>query len=220
MGNRDSGERTERKYFPEIQRYIGRRIKEIVSNHGAEFGVKLSQKVIVDDMNRTADNIKGRVNIYMFSRMRKKGKVSDPHVIKFIQYFDCQKFCPGFSEEVAQERRRLLNARGTPESNNTALEDYLSREGGRNEWLVYEAAFLWHSVSPPPVRTHELFMTPEIYQTKRMIHEAIDSGKIKSSKEIRTPQGVTRYVSEEELKNFSHSISEKPDFLFFNRRHE
>lgn len=89
-------------------------------------------------------------------------------------------------------------------------------EKKRNEWLVYEAAFLFHEYAPPGVDEHFELMTPEIRQTKQSIHNAIDLGLIKASREARAPDGtlLNRSVGRDEAKKYANSVGKEPRFLF------
>ncbi len=88
------------------------------------------------------------------------------------------------------------------------------KESKRTEWKIYEAAFLWHGIEPPGVHAHFEKMTREIEETKEMLHEAVNNGQLKIVREDVFQNGITRYVSREDLKKFAKSINQKPHFLF------
>lgn len=81
------------------------------------------------------------------------------------------------------------------------------------EYMVYELAFLWHDVEPPSIQDHWNLMTPHIEFTKQLLHNAIESGKLKVTRELLFKDGVTRFVSKAELKRFAHEIGDVPNFL-------
>ena len=89
----------------------------------------------------------------------------------------------------------------------------LSRHNVRNEWMVYEAAFLWHGLEPPGIAAHFQRMPTEVEKTKEFLHQAVNNGTLKA-REHRATDGLTRYVKREDLVNFAKKISERPDFLF------
>ncbi len=92
-------------------------------------------------------------------------------------------------------------------------------EDTRDEWLIYQVAFLWHGLNPPLQHAHWDLMTREIEDTKRMLHNAVDDGMLSVSRETRTTDGgITRYVTRDELKKFADSIGQKPAFLFKETR--
>lgn len=213
MHRRKSAKRPARYYFPVLQKYIGNRIRDIVRAYCATRGERLSQSNIIYEINQSESNETGRVNEGMFSKLVKSGDVPDIHVAKFIKYFD-RKFSPGFEEEIKEERDRILRAEETPSPQDSRLREYMARERGREEWLVYEVAFLWHGQLPPPAETHWNFLTPEINQTKHLIHRAIDEGRLAAKKEIRSPTGIARTVTLDQLRQFAELIGERPRFLF------
>ena len=85
--------------------------------------------------------------------------------------------------------------------------------GDDEEWLIYQAAFLWHGISPPGIRDHFEEMTPEIQKTKTMLHDAVNAGQLKSSREVQSSNGVTRWVKKSELKKYAKLINAEPNFL-------
>ena len=92
-------------------------------------------------------------------------------------------------------------------------------EFARNEWAIYEAAFLWHGFVPPPMSVHEQVMPEPVRQTKAMLHDAVNSGALTPSIDggIRMRNVMvhgTRYVSRPELRRFAISIEQRPRFLF------
>ena len=96
--------------------------------------------------------------------------------------------------------------------------DYVASDK-RNEWMVYEAAFLWNDLEPPSVEAHGALMNGDVSNTKNMLHAAIEAGELICSKELRSAFGVTRYVSRKDLMQFAETKDEKPGFLFPNQRH-
>lgn len=83
----------------------------------------------------------------------------------------------------------------------------------QEEWMIYQVAFLWHGVSPPSIQEHFSQMTPEIKKTKGMLHEAVNTGQLKTCKEYQSPVGVIRWVDKTELQKYAKLIGESPKFL-------
>jgi hypothetical protein len=91
-------------------------------------------------------------------------------------------------------------------------------EDERNEWKIYEVAFLWHEIEPPSASAHFNKMTRKVEETKNMLHQAIDNGTLVASKEIKYANGFTRYVTRKDLVNFCEKFNYKPSFLFPSER--
>lgn len=214
MSTGSSKPSTTRHFFKEVQNYIGNEIARILRERQSQSANRLTQKQIVHEINNTNPDKTLNVNDGMFSRMRSHGNVADDHVRRFIIYFDTDEFIPGFAGRVAQEREKLLSEHGSGQSVAKEVRDYVLREKDRKEWLVYEVAFLWHDQAPPPVELHQLHMTPQISQTKNILHRAIDEGKLKIEGEVRSAHGYKRFVSFDALRVFASSIGERPAFLF------
>lgn len=87
----------------------------------------------------------------------------------------------------------------------------------KQQFLVYEIAFLWYERSPPPVEEHESAMTPEIAQMKRLLHLSIDLGKLKAEHIQGESGGYARIVQREELRRFAEEAGFLPKFLFPDR---
>ena len=82
------------------------------------------------------------------------------------------------------------------------------------ELMLYQWAFLWHGVTPPGISEHFPTMTAEIESTKRMLHDAVDIGLLRTSRETRLADGsVTRWITKRELTRYAKSIKVNPDFL-------
>lgn len=92
-------------------------------------------------------------------------------------------------------------------------EDYLN-EDLINEWMIYEVAFLWHGFEPPTAAVHVYLMTRPVERTKRMLHDAVDQKRIAVTREDKFPDGVTRYLSRDELLKFTLVLNLKPAFLY------
>lgn len=88
---------------------------------------------------------------------------------------------------------------------------------GKEQFLVYEIAFLWYGTTPPPVQVHEGAMTPEIAQMKALLHAAIDLGKLSALQVQAAGGGFARFVRKDELQRFAHEIGIYPRFLFPDR---
>lgn len=101
---------------------------------------------------------------------------------------------------------------GDVSSVNYAIED------SRAEWRVYEVAFLWHDREPPGVAGHFEAMTRDIEETKALLHNAIQDGRLPMIREERSSTGFTRWVSRDDLVAFAESLGEKPKFLFHDER--
>lgn len=90
--------------------------------------------------------------------------------------------------------------------------DY-TKEDLIEEWMIYEAAFLWHGKEPPGIQAHFVQMTRDIERTKAFLHGAIEQGLLKA-KELRYPNGFTRYVTRDALEEFIQvNDIERPAFL-------
>ncbi len=99
-----------------------------------------------------------------------------------------------------------------------AVTDWVE-EYARNEWAIYEAAFLWHDFAPPPVAVHERVMTEPMRQTKQMLHDAANANTLASTVGFGVTMRNamvygTRRVSRPELRRFATSIGQRPRFLF------
>jgi|GEM_PF-6659411 len=87
----------------------------------------------------------------------------------------------------------------------------------RDQFLVYEIAFLWYGFMPPPAQEHESAMTPEIAQLKNLLHTAIDLGKLNAVHFQAANGGYARLVDREDLRQFAEKIGSFPQFLFPDR---
>lgn len=96
-------------------------------------------------------------------------------------------------------------------------EDAFAEASGKDQFLVYEVAFLWFGITPPPVETHESAMTPEIAQMKSLLHTAIDLGKLSALHFQGPAGGYARLVQREELQRFAQEVGIFPQFLFPDR---
>ncbi|GAB5480219.1 MAG: hypothetical protein Marn2KO_36860 [Marinobacter nauticus] len=201
-----------RHYTPKVQNHIGKRIDEIIREYKGRTGKQLQKTYVVEEINARAGGHAGFVDPYMFSRLRKRGTVADEHVAKFIEYFSQPEFEPGFRDEVAQIRRRLVEGKEQLQPG-TQLTD-LSRFDDRAEFYVYEVAFLWHDQEPPPVSVHTLVMSREVQETKQMLHSCIEAGKLSALEEVKVQGGVSRSISRQELTRFAQAVSMRPRFLF------
>lgn len=99
-----------------------------------------------------------------------------------------------------------------------AVTDW-AEEYARNEWAIYEAAFLWHGFAPPPASLHERVMPEAVQRTKRMLHDAANANAltpaIDEGLRMRSVMVYgTRYVSRPELRRFAAAIGQWPRFLF------
>ncbi|MDC6367187.1 MULTISPECIES: hypothetical protein [Flavobacteriaceae] len=103
-------------------------------------------------------------------------------------------------------------------NNDLSKVDYME-EDKRNEWMVYEVAFLWHDYEPPGIEAHFVKMTRKIEETKNMLHQEIGKGELTMSKEYIVPNvGVTRYLTRNALIDYCVRKEYKPKFLFPNER--
>lgn len=95
-----------------------------------------------------------------------------------------------------------------------AKSDALAEASSKELFLVYEIAFLWFGVAPPPAAIHQNAMTPEIAQMKNFLHKAIDLGQL-DGLHIQAPGGgYSRIVQKDELQRFAQEIEVFPQFLF------
>lgn len=152
---------------------------------------------------------------------------------RIVSREELQRFC----QEIGVFPRFLFPDREpTPEENSAKLavlsaelERLLLRlpkpvtnwaeEHSRNEWAIYEAAFLWHGYAPPPMALHQQVMPDPVRQTKRMLHDAANAGALSPAvddglKVRNVMVHGTRYVSRIELRRFAESIGQRPRFLF------
>ncbi len=90
----------------------------------------------------------------------------------------------------------------------------LALEDSRDEWPIYQVAFLWHGKEPPTIQEHWQAMNPLVWSTKELLHEAVENGELVVSREYWASGGVTRFVSRDKLRHYAESIGEKPKFLF------
>lgn len=102
---------------------------------------------------------------------------------------------------------------------NTGSVDYSKKidyvkEDQRNEWKIYEVAFLWNEMEPPGTPAHFQEMSREIEAIKEQLHAAVDRGELKVSREIRGAGGLTRWVKRDALVAFALARGERPKFLF------
>lgn len=85
------------------------------------------------------------------------------------------------------------------------------------EFMVYEAAFLWHDQEPPAIESHHFLMTRKIQETKEMLHAAINQGELTVTRQVLFNNGgVTRWLSKEALKKYAEKLGQRPSFLFGN----
>lgn len=92
------------------------------------------------------------------------------------------------------------------------------KHDSRDEWPIYQIAFLWHGFEPPPVTRHWQQMNSDIEATKDMLHSAVEAGNLTTNRVKQRTGGLTRYISREELTRFCEERAEKPPFLFPNER--
>jgi hypothetical protein len=88
------------------------------------------------------------------------------------------------------------------------------KESARDEWPIYQVAFLWHGFEPPSTRLHFWLMTREVEETKRMLHQAVEARALRAAREVRSRSGLTRFVTRSELRRFCDASGMKPEFLF------
>ena len=92
-------------------------------------------------------------------------------------------------------------------------------EDQRNEWKIYEVAFLWHDYEPPASEAHFNKMTRKVEETKAMLHLAAEEGELLLSREISIENvGLTRFVSRQSLIEFCNKNNYQPAFLFPSAR--
>jgi hypothetical protein len=87
-------------------------------------------------------------------------------------------------------------------------------EDKRQEWMVYEAAFLWHGLAPPGIEAHFQRMTRDIEETKTMLHGAINAGTLRAAREAHAEGSIARWVTRTDLRAYALSIGARPLFLF------
>jgi len=88
-----------------------------------------------------------------------------------------------------------------------------AKEDEREEWMVYELAFLWHGKEPPSIQAHFYLMTREIEATKMLLHYAVQAGQL-AAREVVAEGGFTRYITREALEKYiKDQRGERPEFL-------
>lgn len=121
------------------------------------------------------------------------------------------------AEHMPLEKVRRLEREGVSPGIELPPIDY-HKEDKRDEWPIYQVAFLWHGYEPPVIKRHWDEMNRDIQDRKNMLHAAVDRDELSPSREKRYPNGVTRYVSREELRRFCEARDERPPFLFPEER--
>lgn len=97
-------------------------------------------------------------------------------------------------------------------------EDPFAEASDKDQFLVYEVAFLWYGIVPPPAQAHESAMTPEVAKLKQLLHTAIDLEKLSAETARSAGGGYSRIVQREELQRFAEEIGSFPKFLFPDRK--
>lgn len=88
-----------------------------------------------------------------------------------------------------------------------------NKNSSSEEVMIYQAAFLLHGISPPSIEEHISIMTNEIKKTKDQLHEAINHGQLKVSREVVIPGGLTRWIKMDDLKDYVKLVDLKPNQL-------
>lgn len=107
---------------------------------------------------------------------------------------------------------------GTDDTETQDDDSPVAEESCKDEFLIYEAAFLWHGQMPPPAAVHQEMITPDIAQMKSLLHMAIELEKLAATEHQSGIGGYSRYVSREELKRFAQETGIFPRFLFPDRK--
>lgn len=90
--------------------------------------------------------------------------------------------------------------------------DY-AKEAQKDEWMIYELAFLWFGKEPPSIAAHFYQMTREMEALKTKLHVYVEQGLLKS-KTISLAGGITRFISRQDLLEFLNTHNqEMPEFL-------
>lgn len=88
-----------------------------------------------------------------------------------------------------------------------------AKEDERDEWMIYELAFLWHEKEPLGIQAHFYAMTREIELTKSKLHQAVENGLLEARTEV-LPDGITRFVTRRTLeKHIKERGLVRPEFL-------
>lgn len=151
----------------------------------------------------------------MFSRMRRNGDVADHHVAKFVMYFSKPQYDPTFTDEVAEKRNELLGGLAQqPQPATTDSDPEIPQFGDADRLYLYQVAFLWHGCAPPPVNMHWFLMTPDVEETKRMLHGSIAAGMLTAT-QVTMEVGLSSYVmTMEDLRSFAQAAGMRPKAFF------
>ncbi len=88
------------------------------------------------------------------------------------------------------------------------------KDDEKDEWMVYELAFLWHEKEPPSIQAHFTAMTRDIELTKSNLHNAVDSGLLEARQISYQGVGYTRFITREALEAYVKKQGlERPTFL-------
>jgi hypothetical protein len=144
--------------------------------------------------------------------LKTEGVTDEGHIIlrrdELVRYAKVKGLYPHF----LFPDKPLAGAKANLKPINYANEDQL------NEWPIYQVAFLWHGKAPLTVMEHWNLMTREIGDTKKMLHDAVDAGKLRITRVEYYPSGFTRYVSRAELRRLCATQGYVPAFLFPEKR--
>lgn len=121
------------------------------------------------------------------------------------------------SERITVDHLQDMKRRELPAGTSLPEIDF-EKEDKREEWPIYQVAFLTNGYEPPTIKRHWGEMNRDIQDTKNMLHAAVNRDELMPSRVKQYPNGVTRYVDREELRRFFRERGERPAFLFPDER--
>lgn len=87
------------------------------------------------------------------------------------------------------------------------------KEDKKEEWMIYELAFLWFGKEPSSISAHFYQMTREMEALKTKLHIYVEQGLLKA-KTISAAGGFTRFITRQDLEDFLKVHNqERPEFL-------
>lgn len=141
---------------------------------------------------------------------------SPPSRLSKYQYIDLFDHS-GYARVVESLSHRKSHLEGKPYGDELAGMNLMSH-AKRNEFMVYEAAFLWYGYEPPSVELHWRLMPANVASLKEWIHDRINSGSYSASRAMQVGDGAqtwvgARWVSRETLRAMASERYEAPEFL-------
>lgn len=119
---------------------------------------------------------------------------------------------------VSLERRQTALSPDSAGATSALLPVRYEEHDAKNQWMVYEVAFLWCGFEPPSPVHHFTLMTPRVEQAKARLHREITAGRLRAAKEVVDGRGLTRWLDRDVLCAFAERLGERPAFLFPTER--